>query len=421
MDDAEELDRLAGLQRSMAAIEAELAAGMAAFVAARRSEFLGGEWATDELAVALRCGRGRVLGQVQLAQMLAAKLPATWAAWRAGEIDGYKAGKVAETAQRLIDPDRLSDFDTAAAAAATAKSGPQLQSWLTRKVARIEPDQVAERYCRAFRDRRIDTSFDLDGMGRLWATTSAIDLAAIDVQLARMAKALGADDPRTLEQRRVDLFTDRLLGRDSSTSTSSDDGRVDGHASAEAAAYAPPAAGKLADRTPAPAVAVTVLGLDDTPAQLSGGGAAVPPSVARDLLTKPDTLVYRLLTDPVGNLLDVTQLGRFPTAKLGFAVEARDQTCLIPTCTKPAVRCDLDHTEPHPDGPTAYWNLGPLCRRHHRWKTSGLIQLRQLQPGVFELTMPTGHQHIIRAEPQPVGEWPADDEQIEPGLPPDTS
>jgi hypothetical protein len=27
---------------------------------------------------------------------------------------------------------------------------------------------------------------------------------------------------------------------------------------------------------------------------------------------------------------------------------------------------------------------------------------------VFELTMPTGHTHIIQAEPQPVGEWPAE-------------
>jgi hypothetical protein len=119
------------------------------------------------------------------------------------------------------------------------------------------------------------------------------------------------------------------------------------------------------------AVAVTVpvqslLDLDNTPGQISGDGGPVPARVARDLLTLPDILVYRLLTDPVGNLLDVTQLGRFPTAKLGFAVEARDQTCLIPTCNRPAVLCDLDHTNPHPRGPTAYANLGPLCRRHHR-------------------------------------------------------
>jgi hypothetical protein len=94
------------LQRSIAASEAELAAGMARFVAARRSEFLGGEWASDELAVALCCSRGRVLAQVWLAHELQTKLPATWAAWRAGDIDGYKANKVAETAQRLIDPAR---------------------------------------------------------------------------------------------------------------------------------------------------------------------------------------------------------------------------------------------------------------------------------------------------------------------------
>jgi hypothetical protein len=28
---------------------------------------------------------------------------------------------------------------------------------------------------------------------------------------------------------------------------------------------------------------------------------------------------------------------------------------------------------------------------------------------VFELTMPTGHQHTIQAEPQPLGQWPPED------------
>jgi hypothetical protein len=146
---------------------------------------LGGEWASDELSVALCCSRGRVLGQVQLAEMLQIRLPATWAAWRAGDIDGYKAGKVAETAQRLIDPQRLADFDAAAAQAASARTGPQLSTWLTRTVARIEPDQVEPRYRRAFAERRVGTSLALDGMGSLWATTNAIDLTAIDYRLTR--------------------------------------------------------------------------------------------------------------------------------------------------------------------------------------------------------------------------------------------
>ncbi|HLL07447.1 MAG TPA: hypothetical protein VK393_02200, partial [Nocardioidaceae bacterium] len=50
-------------------------------------------------------------------------------------------------------------------------------------------------------------------MGALWAMTKALDLTAIDLELTRMAHDLGADDPRSIEQRRVDLMVDRLLGR----------------------------------------------------------------------------------------------------------------------------------------------------------------------------------------------------------------
>jgi hypothetical protein len=37
-----------------------------------------------------------------------------------------------------------------------------------------------------------------------------------------------------------------------------------------------------------------------------------------------------------------------------------------------------------------------LCRRHHRLKTDGGFVLRQLRPGVFEWTTPTGHRYLVR-------------------------
>ena len=200
-----------------------------------------------------------MLGQVWLAHELQTKLPATWAAWRAGDIDGYKANKVAETAQRLIDPARIPDFDAAAATAAVAKTGPQLSTWLSRTVARIEPDQVEARYRRAFAERRVDTSLTLDGMGSLWATTNAIDLTAIDYRHTRLAQDLGADDPRTLEQRRADVFVDLLLGQRTASDGSA--GQAGDGAGTTTTERQP--AGRVA-------VAVTVpvqslLGLDDTP------------------------------------------------------------------------------------------------------------------------------------------------------------
>ena len=109
MDDEAMLDRMRNMQRIIASTQAELAATMAAFVARARDGILAGEFATDEIAVALRCGRGRVLNQVRLAQTMQTSLPATWAAWRAGEIDGYTASRIVEAAERLTDPDTLAE------------------------------------------------------------------------------------------------------------------------------------------------------------------------------------------------------------------------------------------------------------------------------------------------------------------------
>ena len=53
----------------------------------------------------------------------------------------------------------------------------------------------------------------MDGIGYLTGEISAADAAAIDGILAGLARSLGAEDPRTDQQRRADLFADLLLGR----------------------------------------------------------------------------------------------------------------------------------------------------------------------------------------------------------------
>ena len=128
----------------------------------------------------------------------------------------------------------------------------------------------------------------------------------------------------------------------------------------------------------------SILGLDDTPAELADRSAPVPAATIRDLIATAsrhshshshadgegdEVLFTRLLTDDQGRLLDTTELGRYPSARLAEAVRLRAGTCTFPTCTVPAERCDLDHHDPHPRGPTAGHNLDPGCRRHHRGKT----------------------------------------------------
>jgi hypothetical protein len=92
----------------------------------------------------------------------------------------------------------------------------------------------------------------------------------------------------------------------------------------------------------------------------------------------------------------------------------RDRTCVFPWCSRPARGCDVDHVTEHDHtadadgrpqpGPTATWNLGALCRFHHRLKTFTAWHYRMTAPGVFEWTSPHGH----RYHRDPTGTTPLD-------------
>ena len=76
----------------------------------------------------------------------------------------------------------------------------------------------------------------------------------------------------------------------------------------------------------------------------------------------------RILTDPItGEVLNIGRTRYTPTAAITRHVKMRDQTCVVPGCDQPAVRCDLDHRRTFArGGETAAHNLNLLCRHHHR-------------------------------------------------------
>jgi Domain of unknown function (DUF222) len=85
-----------------------------------------------------------------------------------------------------------------------------------------------------------------------------------------------------------------------------------------------------------------------------------------------------------------------PSRKLGHLVRARTATCPAPGCDAHAYHNDLDHTVPHPDGPTDECNIAPPCRRHHRVKQAPGWKLEQPEPGVMIWTTPAGRTYTIR-------------------------
>jgi hypothetical protein len=75
----------------------------------------------------------------------------------------------------------------------------------------------------------------------------------------------------------------------------------------------------------------------------------------------------------------------------------RDRHCVFPWCRRDARACDLDHIEPYvppdragPPGQTAPSKLAPLCRRHHRLKTSGRWRYRRARDGTYTWHGPHG-------------------------------
>ncbi len=83
--------------------------------------------------------------------------------------------------------------------------------------------------------------------------------------------------------------------------------------------------------------------------------------------------------------------GYSPRLSLRHLIEIRDVCCAFPTCRRPAVQCDLDHTTPYQrGGRSCECNLAPLCRLHHEIKQAEGWQLTQPQPGVFRWRTPSG-------------------------------
>ena len=86
-----------------------------------------------------------------------------------------------------------------------------------------------------------------------------------------------------------------------------------------------------------------------------------------------------------------------PPPRMADQVRLRDDTCIFAWCGRPARQCDLDHRAPFedpgdggPPGQTSPEALAPLCRRHHRAKTSGAWTYECVDPGTYLWTGPAG-------------------------------
>jgi len=99
--------------------------------------------------------------------------------------------------------------------------------------------------------------------------------------------------------------------------------------------------------------AMALAGRDDKPGNLTGYGPLTAEH-ARELAFDPDSVWYRILTDPLsGIVVDHGRTRYRPPAGLRDKINARDQRCTFIDCYTPATSCELDHNTPYPQGTTS--------------------------------------------------------------------
>jgi Domain of unknown function (DUF222) len=339
-----------------------------------------------ELATALRLPERTMTRLVSEASALATELPAALAALRSGDIDEAHARVIVDETAGLDDAAVRGRLDAELAARAETTTAAGLRRVARRLRESAQAESLAERHERARVERRVELEPARDGMAWLHIHLAAADALLVRDRLDRVAADVGSDahaaggvavDDRTPDQLRADVARDLLL-------------------------HGVPPIGEafhVAAATARPTVHVTVpvltlLGVDDAPADLEGYGP-IDHDTARGLAAEARSFT-RILTHPVsGTVLDVDRTTYRPPADLARWLRVRDETCRFPGCNRPARRCELDHTDDWSlDNRTAFDNLAHLCPHHHHLKHETSWSVRQLDHGRLEWRSPGGRRHL---------------------------
>lgn len=341
--------------------------------------------AAAEISAALNQHPQTTAAKVATARGIARRLPTTLARLAAGELSLHQATRVEHALRDL-------EVTTAQAVEADAVPGNPRRLWhrLETALARHAPDHVKNRdeKRRAHREAYY-WSDPADGTAGIGIQGPLELLAQIKAAIDSTARPRAADDARPIGTRRFDVLLDwarESLGltpkqpRQGCTTC----GRTDKHIPINVTVGLE-----------------TLLRLSDTAGDLNG--VPIPAEVARSLAA--DGRWRRLVTAPTGELLDVGADTYVPNKALARFIRARDRTCRMPGCNRPAADCDLDHTISFSiGGKTITVNLAALCRRHHRLKHETAWNYTRLPDGTFRWTAPSGRTYD--REPEDFGDDP---------------
>lgn len=320
---------------------------------------------------------------LRLARALVHDLPQTYAALARGDLSERRASIIATETQDLSRADRLrADAMITADTDRLVGLGDLKLQWAVRRIVlRIDEAAVVRRRARAGKERRVTARLLPDGMAQVTGIVPDTAYAAIMTSLRERAaqrKAMG--DERSRGQIVADEFVARLTN--------------------QVTAVATPVEVQLVMS------AETLLGHDDTPADLAGVGP-IPASVGRAMLLADEEVklsIRRLFAFPdTDRLVAMESTRRAFDGKLRQFVEIRDRLCRTPWCNAPIAH--RDHVKPvRAGGATSADNGQGLCETCNHvkeeigWRHRNVAR-RLHQPfdeHLVEITTPTGHCHRSR-------------------------
>ncbi|MDQ2836188.1 MAG: HNH endonuclease [Actinomycetota bacterium] len=366
LNPVERVDALIAVHRQQAWLEARKQELLAAIELKDRSDQ---HWCVEEVGAALGLPGGAARTALADAEQLTQRLPATWQALSGGQISGEQAMAITHGSYNLPDG-LLPAFEARVLARAGEQSVTALKRSITRAVLALDPATAEQKHLRSVEDRHVRIAPAEHGMAWLIALLPADQAQSIYTRLHGAARVAQSEDGRSMDQLRADALIDGVLtGIDNGLPTEQ------GHQ---------PRINVIVSLS-------TLLGKDEEPGWLDNYGP-ISAEHARRLAHDPTGSWRRLITDPVsGQLLDYGTTRYRPPRHLADHITARDGQCTFPFCTHTARTSDLDHLQPHPDGPTSATNLHPLHRRHHNAKThAGWRPHRDERTGHTRWTSPQG-------------------------------
>ncbi len=372
------------------------------------------EPAGDEVSLALTWTPGRARNRVTVAIELSTDLPDTLIALEDGRIDADKARLIADRTRCLATTEQRREVELRILPITQRQTRARLDRALRREVIAVDPQAAEQRRRAGVQDRHVSRPEAAepgggDGMAVMSLYGPSDDLAALYTAIdAAARRARDQGDQRTLDQLRSDTLTDlgwtglNLGHLGCCASTCGAPAGSDGDATDNAGT---PERGvvKLGQRHGrAAAVNVTVaastlFGTDDEPAWLDGFGPITAEAARRIGGEGP---WRRLLTDPATNeLLEYGRTTYAPPAHLAAFVAARDRSCRLPTCERPASEAEIDHKQPYNDGgTTGAGNTWALHKGHHFGRTHHGYGIETDTDGATWWITPAGRRYSVDRE-----------------------